>query len=88
MYKIRELSSYFLSERKERILKMVVHLQSRVFYGLKTDISSNVHYISDSEILYPVGNVIALHNVPQYRQRFIRLSEKQQINIISVTHNK
>ncbi|KOX70977.1 WD repeat-containing protein 65 [Melipona quadrifasciata] len=67
---------------------MVVHLQSRVFYGLKTDISSNAHYISDSEILYPVGNVIALHNVPQYRQRFIRLSEKQQINIISVTHNK
>ena len=67
---------------------MVVHLQSRVFYGLKTDVISNVHYISDSEILYPVGNVIALHNVPQYRQRLIRLSEKQQINIISVTHNK
>lgn len=67
---------------------MVTNLQSRVFYGLKTDISSNAHYISDLEILYPVGNVIALHNVPQFRQRLIRLSDKQQINIISVTHNK
>lgn len=88
VYKIRKLPSYFLNKKVERILRMVIHLQSRVFYGLKTDIISNAHYISDAEILYPVGNVIALHNIPQYRQRFIRLSDKQQINIITVTYNK
>ncbi|CAL7949933.1 unnamed protein product [Xylocopa violacea] len=66
----------------------MISLQPRIFYGLKTDIISNVHYINDSEILYPIGNVIAVHNIPQYRQRLIRLSDKQKINIISVAHNK
>ncbi|XP_017883097.1 cilia- and flagella-associated protein 57 [Ceratina calcarata] len=67
---------------------MIPTLQTRVFYGLKTDINSNAHYISDVEILYPVGNVIAVHNIPQFRQRLIRLPEKQQINIIQVSHSK
>ncbi|KOC64830.1 WD repeat-containing protein 65 [Habropoda laboriosa] len=67
---------------------MIPSLQTRVFYGLKTDIISNAHYITDAEILYPVGTVITVHNVPQLRQRLLRLSEKQQINIICVTHNK
>ncbi|CAK9808395.1 Cilia- and flagella-associated protein 57 [Anthophora plagiata] len=67
---------------------MIPSLQTRVFYGLKTDINSNCHYITDAEILYPVGTVIAVHNIPQLRQRLIRLSEKQQVNIICVTHNK
>lgn len=67
---------------------MITSLQSRVIYGLKTDIISNAHYISDSEILYPVGNVIAIHNIPQYEQKLIRLPDKQQINIIAVAHNK
>ncbi|XP_033323342.1 testes of unusual size [Megalopta genalis] len=63
-------------------------LQAKVFYGLKTDIISNIHYLSDVEVLYPVGNVISLHLIPQRRQRFLRLSDKQEINIIAVTHNK
>ncbi|XP_034177079.1 testes of unusual size [Osmia lignaria lignaria] len=67
---------------------MTTTLQTKIFYGLKTDVISNVHYITDAEILYPVGNVIAVHNIPQYRQRLIHLSDKQHINIISVTPNK
>ncbi|KZC06732.1 WD repeat-containing protein 65 [Dufourea novaeangliae] len=67
---------------------MTLSLQARVFYGLKTDIASNVHYISDNEILYPVGNVISLHHIPQRRQRLIRLSDKHEINIIAVTPNR
>ncbi|OAD56123.1 WD repeat-containing protein 65 [Eufriesea mexicana] len=67
---------------------MAISLQCKVVYGLKTDVISNAHYITDAEILYPVGTVIAVHNIPQCRQRLIRLSDKQQINIISVTHDK
>nr|XP_012150128.1 PREDICTED: uncharacterized protein LOC105663745 [Megachile rotundata] len=67
---------------------MTTSLQTKIFYGLKTDIISNVHYITDAEILYPAGNVIAVHNIPQYRQRLIYLPDKQQINIISVAPNK
>ncbi|XP_076234209.1 testes of unusual size [Calliopsis andreniformis] len=67
---------------------MTVSLQPRVFYGLKTDILSNAHYITDAEILYPVGSVIAVHNVPLHRQRFLRLPDNSQINIIAVTPSK
>lgn len=67
---------------------MPVTLQTRVFYGLKTDIISNAHYITDAEIAYPVGNAIAVHNIPQRRQKLIRLSDKNQINIITVAPNK
>ena len=63
-------------------------LQCRIVYGLKTDISGNAHYITDGEILYPVGGSLALHNISQRRQKLIRLSEKQQINIITVSPNK
>ncbi|XP_031833358.1 testes of unusual size [Nomia melanderi] len=67
---------------------MPASLQARIFYGLKTDIISNAHYISDAEILYPAGNVISLHQIPQGRQRLLRLPDKREINIISVTPNK
>ncbi|XP_015597863.1 cilia- and flagella-associated protein 57 [Cephus cinctus] len=63
-------------------------LQSRVFYGLKTDVSGNAHYITDAEILYPVGSALSVHNFPQRRQRLIRLPEKHLINVVSVTPNK
>ncbi|XP_053985715.1 cilia- and flagella-associated protein 57 [Hylaeus volcanicus] len=67
---------------------MTVTLQPRVFYGLNTNIISNAHYITDAEVLYPIGNVIVIHNIPQRRQRLIHLSDKNEINIISVTPNK
>ncbi|KAG7203025.1 hypothetical protein KM043_010150 [Ampulex compressa] len=67
---------------------MVVSLQTRVFYGLKTEIIGNAHYITDAEVLYPVGTVLAVHNIPQQRQKLIRLPDKYQVNIICVTPNK
>lgn len=84
------LENIYLSLIKQAnlISKMTTSLQTRVFYGLKTDIISNAHYITDSEVLYPVGNVITVHNVPQSRQRFLHLADKTEINIISVAPNK
>lgn len=41
---------------------MAVSLQCKAIYGLKTDIIGNAHYITDSEILYPVGNALLIHN--------------------------
>lgn len=67
---------------------MTASLQARIFYGLNTNIISNAHYVTDAEILYPVGKVIAIHNIPQRQQRLMRLSDKCEINIISVTPNK
>ncbi|XP_014478629.1 PREDICTED: cilia- and flagella-associated protein 57 [Dinoponera quadriceps] len=63
-------------------------LQTRVFYGLQTDIVGNAHYITDTEILYPVGNVLAVHNFAQRDQKLIRLPDKHRINVICVSPNK
>ncbi|KAL0105366.1 hypothetical protein PUN28_016788 [Cardiocondyla obscurior] len=67
---------------------MAVSLQTRVFYGLKTDICGNAHYITDAEILYPVGNALAIHNVLQNQQKLIRLPDKYHANVICVSLNK
>ncbi|XP_033229090.1 cilia- and flagella-associated protein 57 [Belonocnema kinseyi] len=63
------------------------HLQCRIFYGLKTDVIGNAHYITDGEIFYPVGSALSIHHVSQRRQKLIRLSDKQ-INIIAVASNR
>ncbi|XP_043683652.1 cilia- and flagella-associated protein 57 [Vespula pensylvanica] len=67
---------------------MAASLQCKVIYGLKTDIIGNAHYITDSEILYPVGNALSIHNIFQQQQKLIHLPAKLQINIISVAPNK
>ncbi|KAK2582891.1 hypothetical protein KPH14_008965 [Odynerus spinipes] len=67
---------------------MAASLQCKVVYGLKTDIIGNAQYVTDSEILYPVGNVLSIHNISQQQQKLIRLPDKIQINIICVTPNK
>ncbi|XP_066588293.1 cilia- and flagella-associated protein 57 [Prorops nasuta] len=63
-------------------------LQSKVIYGLRPEIIGNVHYISDSEIIYPVGNVLAIHNIPEQRQKLIHLSNKIKVNIMCLAPNK
>jgi len=68
---------------------MAVSLQTRVFYGLKTDIANNAHYITDAEVLYPVGNALAIHNIFQRQQKLIRLPERYyDANGICVSPNK
>ncbi|XP_057334478.1 cilia- and flagella-associated protein 57-like [Microplitis mediator] len=63
-------------------------LLTKVLYGLKTDVQGNAHFITDNDILYPVGNALAIHNFNQHRQRLLHLSDKHHINIIAITPNK
>ncbi|XP_063224801.1 cilia- and flagella-associated protein 57 [Bacillus rossius redtenbacheri] len=60
-----------------------------VIFGLKTGIKGNATYISDNELLYPVGAVLAVHNFDEKRQRYIKLNDKRKgVNIICVSNNK
>lgn len=64
-------------------------LNPRFIYGLNTDVKGNVQHISDDEIIYPVGCLMAVHNMPQRRQKFIRLPDRgMNVNIIAVSPNK
>ncbi|XP_045500621.1 cilia- and flagella-associated protein 57 isoform X1 [Colias croceus] len=54
------------------------NISARFFYGLRTDIQYNAHYLTDSEIIYPAGGVIVIHNHLQKKQKFIRLQDKHK----------
>ncbi|XP_053620233.1 cilia- and flagella-associated protein 57 isoform X1 [Plodia interpunctella] len=54
------------------------NLSARIFYGLRTDIQFNAHYLTESEIIYPAGGVIVIHNHLQKKQKFIRLQDKHK----------
>ncbi|CAH1154655.1 unnamed protein product [Phaedon cochleariae] len=51
-------------------------LQPQLLLGLETRIRNNVHFLSDDEVVYPVGSVVAVHNFNVKKQRYIKLSEK------------
>lgn len=51
-------------------------LNPRVIFGLNAGIPGNVDCITDDEIIYPVGGVLAIHDAIQRRQKFIRLPQK------------
>lgn len=38
----------------------------------------NAHYLTESDILYPAGGVIVIHNHLQKKQKFIRLQDKNK----------
>ncbi|KAF7265792.1 hypothetical protein GWI33_020867 [Rhynchophorus ferrugineus] len=51
-------------------------LQPRLVLGLETSIKNNIHFLGDEDIVYPVGAVVAVHNIHARKQKFIRLSDK------------
>lgn len=51
-------------------------LQPRLITGLETSIKGNLHFLSDDELVYPVGSVVVVHNYDIRKQKFIKLSDK------------
>ncbi|XP_077289414.1 cilia- and flagella-associated protein 57-like [Arctopsyche grandis] len=65
------------------------HIEAQTFFGLRTDIQGNAHFTTDSEVVYPAGGVLVLHDFNQKCQKFIKLPEKQNpIQSISISPNK
>ncbi|XP_037969047.2 cilia- and flagella-associated protein 57 [Plutella xylostella] len=54
------------------------NISPRIFYGLRTDIQYNAHYITDTEIVYPAGGVLVIHDHLQKKQKFIKLQDKHK----------
>lgn len=64
-------------------------LKPSLFLGLEKNIRNNVHFLSDDEVVYPVGSVIAVHNFNLKKQKFIKLTDKgKNLTHISVSPNK
>ncbi|RZC27649.1 WD repeat-containing protein 65 [Asbolus verrucosus] len=64
-------------------------LQPRLILGLRTDVEGNAQFITDEDIIYPVGAVLTIHNLNQKRQKYIKLSDKgKNVTAVVVSPNK
>lgn len=64
-------------------------LQPRLLLGLRTDVGGNAQFITDEDIVYPVGAVLTIHNLNQKRQKYIKLADKgKNVTEIVVSPNK
>ncbi|KAJ8986164.1 hypothetical protein NQ317_005638 [Molorchus minor] len=64
-------------------------LAPKLILGLETRIINNIHFLSDEEVVYPVGSVVVVHNFQLKKQRFIKLSERgKNLTHLAVSPNK
>ncbi|CAG9770074.1 unnamed protein product [Ceutorhynchus assimilis] len=64
-------------------------LVPRLIGGLETNVKGNIHFLSDDEVVYPVGSVVAIHNYHEKKQKFIKLSEKgKNLTHVAVSPDK
>ncbi|XP_066140488.1 cilia- and flagella-associated protein 57 [Euwallacea fornicatus] len=64
-------------------------LEPQLIAGLETSIKGNIDFLSDDEVVYPVGSVVAIHNFNVKKQKYIKLNEKgKNLTHIAVSPNK
>ncbi|KAJ8923117.1 hypothetical protein NQ315_001670 [Exocentrus adspersus] len=64
-------------------------LQPKLYIGLETRISNNIHFLNDDEVVYPAGSVVVLHNFHVKKQKFIKLTDKgRNLTHVKVSPNK
>ena len=49
----------------------IATVQTRFAYGLRSDVSGNIHFLDEQNVIYPVGSNIVVYNIDHKTQRFI-----------------
>lgn len=66
-----------------------IGLRPSAYFGLRNGIQGNAFYITDDEIIYPVGCVLSIYSLTQHHQRFIRLQERHKtVTLITISPNR
>ena len=61
----------------------------RHVFGLKGDVTDNIHYVDENHVVYPVGNNTVLMNTEDRKQKFINGTENTEgITALAVTPSK
>ena len=56
----------------------IAGIQTRFAFGLRSDVASNIHFLDEHNVIYPVGSNIVVYNIDQKTQRFIPSSSTSQ----------
>lgn len=65
-----------------------VSIQPKYVYGLRSNVTGNIHFSLKGEVIYPVAGVIAIHNFTTQKQKFLRLVEHHVPNILTISPNR
>ena len=64
-------------------------LTYRHLFGLKGDVTNNIHYVEENIVAYPAGNNVVIYNTESRDQQFIPATEKTDgITALAVSNNK
>ncbi|CAG9863767.1 unnamed protein product [Phyllotreta striolata] len=58
-------------------------LQPHMLLGLEKKVKGNIHFLSDDEVVYPVGSLVAVHNIPNKKQSYIKLADRGK-NLVQI----
>jgi hypothetical protein len=50
-------------------------VEPKYAFGLKADVSDNVCYLDEQNVVYPSGGTVVIYNIDQQSQRFIQGTE-------------
>ncbi|XP_072157636.1 cilia- and flagella-associated protein 57 [Bemisia tabaci] len=64
-------------------------LEPCIFYGLTNGIKNNAWFITEDEVLYPVGAVLTLHDFNSKTQKYIKIAAPQKVlSILALSPNR
>lgn len=57
-------------------------------YGIRTEISGNIHFMSKDEILYPLAGVLCIEEYETFKQKFLRFPDNSQLENIVLSPSR
>lgn len=65
-----------------------VSLLPRNVFGLRADVRGNIHFTAKQEVIYPVAEVLSIHDYRTNKQKFLRLAERSRAEVLCMSPNK
>ncbi|KAG5674865.1 hypothetical protein PVAND_004810 [Polypedilum vanderplanki] len=79
----------FRQIKQQQMQNKTVGLQPKRLFGLRNDVLGNIHFtMTKYEIIYPAANVIVIQNFVTNEQKFLRLPENINPEIIVISPNR
>lgn len=65
-----------------------VSLQPRNVFGLRADVRGNINFTPKQEVIYPVAEVLSIHDYRLNKQKFLRFAPNSRAEIVCMSPNK
>lgn len=77
-----------MDEQIGSVVVSSVSIQPKYVFGLRSNVTGNIHFTPKGEVIYPVAGVIAIHDFSTNKQKFLRLIEHHVPKIITISPNR